>query len=266
MSKALIEKYLKRYILNYRPETFKLKVLQGELSFTNLILNTHALNEDFDEMNLPLKLEFGLISKLSIDISLIKACLEKIVIDDVVLVVSPDPSKADRNFEVPPEKRLPLLVELFNRFKLYRNWTASVSELQAKIDRGEDDPKGSIKSQLKKTIKNLTLKRCDSLPKSQYKIIDEEELNHVEAFYEKGEPQYQTEEEEDQWYGWLFDQIKMNLSAKVTIKGVKIYYQHTFEKDSGRNSRHGESPEMMIMGINFESLVMNQVCTTLPRN
>lgn len=259
MSKALIETYLKKYILNYRPESFKLKLLKGRVTFKNLILNTHTINEDFDSMNLPLRLEFGLIKELIVDVSILKVCLEEIIIDDVLLVLSPDPSKADRNFDIPSDKRIPLIEELLVKFKTFHKWSSEVSELQRRIDKGEDIKNSSLKTQLDKKIKGFSLKRCGSVPSSQYKTMDAEELNHFEAFMELGEPQYQTEEEQMEYYEQLFEQIKSNISASVTITGVRIYYQHTVEKKYLSVANPEETPAMMIMSLKFDSIVLNQV-------
>lgn len=259
MSKAIIEKYLKRYILNYKPELFKMKVLKGRLTFKNLILNTHTINEDFDSMNLPLKLEFGLIKQLTVDVSILKVCLEEIIVDGVTIVLSPDPSKADRNFDIPDDKRIQLIEELLLKFRNYEKWADEVTKLQKMIDDGEDIKNNSIHAQLFKTIKGYSQKRCSSVPSSQYKIMDQEELSHVEAFQENGELIYKTEEEEKESLEWTFEQIKANLSAKIIIKGVRVYYQHTVDKEMQKEFDHCQTPVMMIMCISFDSLVLSQV-------
>ena len=259
MSKALIEKYLKRYILNYRPESFKLKVLKGKLKLNNLILNTHSLNEDFDRMNLPLKIEFGLIQQVTVDVLIMKACLKEIVIEDIILVISPDPSKSDRNFDVPPEKRLDLIEELLAKFRDYLKWTNEVTEIQARIDAGEDTKGESLKKQIERKVKNFSMKRCKAVPKSQYTILDNKEKDHFQAFGGVDKIIYTTQEESKEFYIWLLSQVKANLSARITIKGVKIYYQHTVDKSDSGVIHNENTPDMMILCISIDLLSFSQV-------
>lgn len=262
MSKALAEKYLKKYILNYKDNTFSLKLLKGRVSFKNLILNAQAVNADLDLLNLPLTLNLGLIKQLTIDVSILKACLEEIVIDELVLVLSPDPSKADRDFDLNNEERLNLLEELIGKYKKYAAWRSELEELFEAL-RSNEGNKEQLQKKIRKKILKFSLKKSKAGSKSLYKSIDLEEPSHYEAFYESGEPKYQTKEEKVEWYEWLYDQIKLNLSAKIEIKKIKIYYQ--YKPMASGNKYHSYSGidssshrDHMILSLECDSLTLEQ--------
>lgn len=245
---------MKQYIVNYNKDTFKLKLLKGVITLRDLIINRDTVNADLDRLNLPFRLTFGVIKTLMVDVSILGVCLEEIVIEDLVVVISPDPSKADRNLKMSDKDYLKLLEELIGKYQNYDAWMKEVETLQERLDSGEGVEDPSLSKKLKKKISGFSMKRCSSLPKDVYKEMLAQEVDDSLAFNELPAQEYQTIEEKEKYYSEWMETIKNNLDAKIRIKNLRVFYE---DPTPIKNDR-GED-QLMVMCLAFDSITLQKV-------
>lgn len=94
MFKGVLENVLNEYFLNYDSSKLNLGIFKGLIELSNLYINCDKINETLELANVPLKLKFGLLSNLKIDVSFLNLQLEQFEIRDLVIVVLPAPSFA----------------------------------------------------------------------------------------------------------------------------------------------------------------------------
>jgi hypothetical protein len=94
MIKRFLEKILNEYFLNFSSKQLKFGLLKGLIEISNLYINCDKINEILQFENIPLKLKFGLLSKLSINISFLNFQLDQFEIKDLIIVVVPAPEFA----------------------------------------------------------------------------------------------------------------------------------------------------------------------------
>lgn len=134
MIRKKLSSILKEYFVNFTEEKFDFKLLKGKIELRNLYFNVDKINDDLG--TLPFKVKFGLLTKLTIDITIIGLKLELLDIEDLVIIVGPDPSQAmAETRQLNPEEVEQCLVTLLNNFdnlengkKLEKNPTISKEE------------------------------------------------------------------------------------------------------------------------------------------
>ena len=94
MIRNKIDELLKKYFVNYDPRNLKLGLFKGKIQIENLYFNTKQFNAQMEEANIPIKVKFGIISKLTLDVSFLNLQLDLLEIKDFILVVSPEPTYA----------------------------------------------------------------------------------------------------------------------------------------------------------------------------
>ena len=139
MLKSIIDKYLKEYFLNYSKDTFNISLVKGEASLNELIVNTEKVNQDFDDLNIPYKMNFGLLKRLKIKGSIIATKLSVIEIEDLIIILAPDATKADRNFRLSGDQKVKVLSEMIDNYKKYTDWFSIVIKIEEKIQQLEKE-------------------------------------------------------------------------------------------------------------------------------
>lgn len=87
---APIKKLLGQYTYNFSQEQLSLQILRGNFKIENLIINDQEINRILKEKGLPFKLKFGLLKKFEMKLSLIGTKIEKLDIEDLILIAGPE--------------------------------------------------------------------------------------------------------------------------------------------------------------------------------
>ena len=101
-----------------------------------------------------------MIGRLIIDVSIMKACVEEIIIEDLVLIVGPDATKADRNFDLTPAQRQSMILELVEKYKAYAKWKQEVELLEAELNLPENQDNMKLKKLLERKISSYKPTAC----------------------------------------------------------------------------------------------------------
>lgn len=257
--KSIIDQYFKEYFVNYSKDKMKLQLLQGLVQFENLIVNSGKVNELLDKLNIPFKIKFGMLKKIKVDVSILGASLEEVDIQDLILVVGPDASLADRNFRLSKEDRWAVLLDLMKSYKQYLDWVAELQELEKNADQAKDG--GKLRDKLQKKIKNFKMGRCTSIPSKVYQDMLGQEKKHYNAFAEKGSLSYLTMEDRYRLWRTLFLTIQSLLDAKVRIKNFRIFYE-----DSRTLRNLTMEKKNVSFCVFFENLILSKVSRLHPAN
>lgn len=258
MSKKLLEGFLKQYIANYTEDKFKLSFLTGTISFRDLIISKEAINQLMDEINYPFKLKFGVVKKLVISGSYLYSRLDEILIEDLIVVFAPDPSKADRNFRLTPQQRTALLAELIQKYISYIEWKVKseqlYEELLADSKHGKTSKSEKLLKRLKNHIGSLRFSKCSSVPSRIYEEMLREEKEHFNAFSEYGPLIYETPEEkwENLYSAW--QSAQQTLEAKIRVKQLRIFYEDTRALTVVEDKKL-----IMTFGLRFDEVILERV-------
>lgn len=269
MSKAVLKQVLERYFTNFSNEKFDFSLFKGQFTLNDLVFNPQTFNSDFDKMNIPFMFKFGILKKMLVDVSIFDQCLEEIVLEDLVLVIGPDPSKSDREFALSPEERLSVLLELAQRHNEFAKWQTELNKSMAGSAVPQTKPAGSGKdspskpgglsspsklgptgsgpvvldpaAQREVAEKLKQLKQsgpCKSLPKNLAADLLQEANNDLEAFRGVAKPEYKTPEQQRDFLVSLVPLVLGNINAKVRINNLRIYYEDrtTLAEEGSTNS------------------------------
>jgi len=202
----MLEPTLKKFFMNYDEKKLEFSLLSGEVKLTNLFLNRQAVNEILANSNTPFQVKFGMVTKLHIKISIMGLYIDFIDVEDLILVVSPDP-KGGAQFEnkaFQNEAKSQLLMHMINNFEAMRNGTAM-----------------------------KPIQKYDKLPKELQEKIKLNEENHKVPFSEKGEVNVvkdknnnTVEEAKPNFMGpELMGIITGRMNFDIKIKNIRFYYE-----------------------------------------
>ena len=82
-----IKKVLEEYTYNFKSNQISLQLFSGKFQIDNLILNEKKINSKLEERNVPFRLEFGVLKKFLLNVSIIGQKLEKLEVDQMVLLI-----------------------------------------------------------------------------------------------------------------------------------------------------------------------------------
>lgn len=262
MSRALLNQVLTKYFTNYSSEKLDINIFQGRVNLNDLVFDPVAFNGDFDRMNIPFMFKFGTLKKMLVDISLINQCLEEIVLEDLVIIIGPDPSKADREFHLSQDEQMNVLLELAQRHNQYVKWQTELEEVSgnsAKVAgqapelkslqshsklNGNASPAKSgagfafggsagnlnprLESDVLKKLKDIKkLEPCKSLPKGLVTGLQKDAQNDLEAFRGAPKPDYKTPQQQREFLTSMMTLLLGSIDAKITINNLRIYYEDT---------------------------------------
>ena len=97
-----IEENFNKFLYGFSKEQLKVGITSGEIKLENLNIKLDIINEGIDEANFPFWLKAGLISKISICLSLMNAIGEKPVevnIEGLNIMISPSLKWIFKNLE-----------------------------------------------------------------------------------------------------------------------------------------------------------------------
>jgi hypothetical protein len=216
VTKLLLDKILRRFFVNYSSEKLNLSIFKGIVELKDLIINTMEVDKLFDEMNQPFVLKFGLMKRVKIDVSILKGCLEEVTISDLILVVGPDASKADRNFDLSPQQKTEVLYQMIKNYRKYNEWKLKPS-----------------------SKKNGGMTRCKSIPSAIWNEMLLAEREQVKAFMDE-DFSYTSIEERINWLVTTWAEQNANLEAPIKIENLRVYYEDTevLGVGSGHSQHH----------------------------
>ena len=102
------KKYFEDYLFGFDQDNMQMSLLSGHIDLKNVNVRPDKINETFAKQNLPIALKAGLISKLSVDVSIDYTSLFqlniwrpfsdalKITIEDVLFIIGPDISRVSQ--------------------------------------------------------------------------------------------------------------------------------------------------------------------------
>ena len=93
-----IKNILSKYTYNFEGQQLNLQLLRGHFSLENLIINEKEVNAVLEQSNIPVRLKFGLLKKFDIKLSIIGAKLEKLEVEDFIMILGPA-NQVDPKFE-----------------------------------------------------------------------------------------------------------------------------------------------------------------------
>lgn len=206
MSKGLLEPTLKKFFSNYDSNNVDISLFKGEVQLNNMFLRKEAINEILSKGNTPFNVVFGMVTKIHIKVSIMGLYIELMEIEDLILVVSPDPTKgqtADSRFFESTMKE-ELLMHMVKNFENIRTGTPLVS-----------------------------IQHLQSIPKEIVDGIQKRELEHRTPFHEKGPLEVKPEtlvpvlqEEKPNFMGpEIFALITGRLDFNIRIRNVRLYYE-----------------------------------------
>lgn len=206
MSKGLLEPTLKKFFSNYDSKNADISLFKGEVILNNMFLSKEAINEILGKGNNPFHLVFGMVTKIHIKVSIVGLYIELMEIEDLILVISPDPTKgqsADSRFFESTMKE-ELLMHMVKNFENIRTG--------ASLD----------------SIQNLP-----SVPKDVIDGIQKRENEHRTPFFEKGPLEVKPEtlvpdvkQEKLNFMGpEVFALITGRLDFNIRIRNVRLYYE-----------------------------------------
>ena len=221
MSRGLIEPIFKKYFSNYDEKKLEFSLLKGDLKVNDLFFNREAINEAFDAATIPFQLKFGMISKLNVKISILGLYIEKIEVEDLILVLSPDPTKTQKISERTLDSHLKETVLLH------------MLENQKAL---------SQKAQLK------SFSQIPGIPKEVIETMTKRKIEGETPFFEKGPIETTTdsnnmtiEQPKPNLMGpEIFEIITGRLRFDINVKNIRIYYEdgQTLNLASGSNQRN----------------------------
>lgn len=206
MSKGLLEPTLKKFFSNYDSKNADISLFKGEVLLNNMFLSKEAINDILGKGNNPFHLVFGMVTKIHIKVSIVGLYIELMEIEDLILVISPDPTKGQsadsRFFETTMKEEL--LMHMVKNFENIRTG--------APLD----------------SIQNLP-----SVPKEVIDGIQKRETEHRTPFHEKGPLEIKPEtlvpdvkQEKLNFMGpEVFALITGRLDFNIRIRNVRLYYE-----------------------------------------
>ena len=221
MSKGLLEPTFKKFFSNYDEKNFDFSLFKGDLKLSNMYFDNKNINEILDNSMVPFKIKFGMITKLHIKISIIGLYIEFVDIEDLIVVLAPDPTKSMRF----SQKSLndPTLKESVIKHMI-ENFKALIS---------------------KSPLKPFT--NIDQIPKEVVTSLKERKEEAEVPFKERGKQNFKKnslnqfiEDPKANLMGpEFFEIITGRLKFNIRIKNIRIYYEDdqtlTFES-TGKKS------------------------------
>jgi N-terminal region of Chorein or VPS13 len=221
MSRGLIEPTFKKYFSNYDEKKLEFSLLKGDLKVNNLFFNRDAINEALDAATIPFQLKFGMISKLNIKISILGLYIEKVEVEDLILVLSPDPTKTQKISERALDTHLKEAVLLH----MLENHKALSQQAQLKSFT-------QIPGITKEIIDNMTKRKTEGETPFFEKgpILTTTDSNNLTVQQPKANlmgPEF-------------FEIITGRLKFDINVKNVRIYYEdgQTLNQASGSNQKN----------------------------
>lgn len=258
MSKAVLNSILKKFFINYSSDKLDLKLFSGEIHLNNLIMNKAAMDELFDNINQPFIFKFGMVKALTVDVNIIRASLERIIIEDMILVVGPDPTKVDRNFDLSEKQRYSVFYEMLANLRVHEKWKAEAEELHDLINKTKDTKeKAKLEKKYIKKLKSLKMKKCLSVPAGVMSEMLNDQKKLKCAFKGPDALQYKTLDENIKEQVAFWDMIKTNLEAMFRIKNLRLYYEDTEVLKKNNRSNLNMSFCCLFENLFFESTDIN---------
>ena len=84
-----IKKILTQYTYNFKKEQLSLQILRGNFKIESLIINDQVINAKLAEAGVPFKLKFGLLKKFELKMSIIGTKIEKLEVEDLIIIMGP---------------------------------------------------------------------------------------------------------------------------------------------------------------------------------
>lgn len=190
---APIKKLLSQYTYNFHKEQLSLQILRGNFRIDNLIINDQEINKILKEKGLPYKLKFGLLKKFEMKLSLIGTKVEKLEIEDLILIAGPERVE-DSKVQGTEED---------NMYKLVINNLAKESKKQ-------------------RTLQTIN-------PTGLFKDLETEFATKRAAKEQEGKPQEAKKKGIDFLSIELLEIIKHFLDVDIAIKNITLIYEDNLE-------------------------------------
>lgn len=106
---APIKTLLTKYTYNFQSQQLNLEILKGRFQLENLVINEKEINAALAGSQIPVRLKFGLLKKFDLKLSIIGAKLERLEVEDLIIILGPAESY-DPKFEGEEEQEMYSLV------------------------------------------------------------------------------------------------------------------------------------------------------------
>lgn len=197
---------MKKYFSNYDANNFDFSLLGGKLELKNMFLNKDSINEILEKGNIPFQVKFGMVTKINIKVSLVGLYIELIEIEDLILVVSPDPSKGQKSEQKVFEGEI--------RNEILMHMLGNLENLKIGREMNPLERVNGIPQEILKTIK--TKEEKDRIPfaeKGPLKVVKDTKNNTVE----ESKPNFMGPE--------LMGIITGRLEFDISFKNIRFYFE-----------------------------------------
>ena len=241
MIKGRIDKVLSQYFTNYDKNNLKLGLLSGKIVLENLYFNVEKINRQLELADVPIKLKYGLLTKLEIKISYMNIQLERLNIKDLILILEPSVSYVSQIEDQLSDTAVKnLLKHLMKNFENMRKGRALQPNPYL-----NDFEKQEIEAR-KEAIKNRIMHKPQQNPRNRQDEEEEEPVNILGSD--------------------LYELIFRRLEFFIDIEDVVIYYEYDKRNKMNSLDKTGSFKNSFSLMFNMKGLSFRSVRYNLAKH